>query len=71
MNTEGFLLVGWGGLGNSVVYCALPSCTGGVKTLASGLASPSVLRQDGTFLYWLIPSASGAATGGIYRVAKP
>ncbi|MDF3068778.1 MAG: hypothetical protein K0R38_4379 [Polyangiaceae bacterium] len=55
----------------SVVYCALPSCTGGVKTLVSGLASPSVLRMTEDSLYWLIPSASGQATGGIYRVAKP
>ncbi|MES1183436.1 MAG: hypothetical protein ABUL60_06450 [Myxococcales bacterium] len=56
---------------NSVVYCALPSCVGGVKTLASGLAAPSVLRMDANFIYWLIPSDAGSATGGVYRVAKP
>lgn len=56
---------------SSILYCALPSCVGGVKTLVSGLTAPAGLRQDGSFLYWFVRSEAAAATGGIYRIAKP
>jgi hypothetical protein len=58
--------------GTSIQYCTLPSCSGGIKTLVTGLTSPSNLRSYGNFLYWLVASTTTTgSTGAVYRIAKP
>ena len=56
---------------SSIVYCSLPSCTGGTKALVSGLTSVTNLRSEGNYLYWLAPSVSSAGASAVYRIAKP
>ncbi|MGC4069340.1 MAG: hypothetical protein QM784_32765 [Polyangiaceae bacterium] len=55
---------------NSIQYCSLPDCEGGVKTLITGLSAASNLRIYGKFVYWIVASTS-TTNGGVYRVAKP
>lgn len=54
----------------SIQYCVLPNCTGGIKTLVSGLSGHSGLRSHGNFLYWMVPSTT-TTKGALYRIAKP
>ncbi|MBN2529152.1 MAG: hypothetical protein JXR76_22375 [Deltaproteobacteria bacterium] len=54
-----------------IVYCELPRCAGGEKILVSGLSSPSNLRLESDYLYWLADSNTTIGAAAIYRVAKP
>jgi hypothetical protein len=60
-----------------VYTCPLTSCGGGARALTNAQASPSIVRTDSKFVYWVNQGAPGdgstayaTGTASIMRVAK-